>query len=87
MAQPETLIEQMNNLKAARKKEILYVCVSMAFMFINVFVTVFLTGERELYEFSSMDWVIFAIMGAIEIATIVMMFYFADKTGKKEDSD
>ena len=50
-------------------------------MFINIFVTVFLTGEREMHEFSKIDWTIFAIMCAIEIATIIATFYFAQKTG------
>ena len=35
-----------------------------------------------MHEFSKIDWTIFAIMGATEIATVIATFYFAQKTGK-----
>jgi hypothetical protein len=79
--QPETLIGKLNDLKSAKKKGLIYVCSGLALMFINIFVTVFLTGEREMHEFSKIDWTIFAIMGVVEIATIIATFYFAQKTG------
>ncbi len=80
--QPEILMEKLNNLRAAKKKELISVCSGVALMFIIIFITVFLTGEREMHEFSNLDWTIFAIMGAIEIATVIATFYFAQKTGK-----
>ena len=79
--QPETLIGKLNDLKSAKKKGLIYVCSGLALMFINIFVTVFLTGEREMHEFSKIDWTTFAIMGVVEIATIIATFYFAQKTG------
>lgn len=80
--QPETLNEKLNNLKANKKNGIIYVCSGVALMFVIIFITVFLTGEREMHEFSNIDWTIFAIMVATEIATAVATFYFAGKTGK-----
>ena len=80
--QPETLIEELNKLKSSKKKGLVYVCFGLALMFINIFITVFLTGEREMHEFSNIDWTIFAIMCAIEIVTGIATFYFAGKTGK-----
>lgn len=80
--QSEMLSEKLNKLKSAKKKGLIYVCSGLALMFINIFVTVFLTGEREMHEFSKIDWIIFAIMGVIEIATVIVTFYFAEKTGK-----
>ena len=80
--QPEILMEKLNNLRAAKKKELISVCSGVALMFIIIFITVFLTGEREMHEFSNLDWTIFAIMGAIEIATVITTIYFAQKTGK-----
>lgn len=80
--QPETLIEELNNLKSSKKKGLIYVCSGLALMFINIFITVFLTGEREMHEFSKTDWTVFAIMGVIEIATVIATFYFATKAGK-----
>ena len=79
---PETLNEKLNNLKATKKNGLIYVCSGVALMFIVIFITVFLTGEREMHEFSNIDWTIFAIMCAIEIATGIATFYFAGKTGK-----
>lgn len=80
--QPETLNEKLNNLKANKKNGLIYVCSGVALMFVIIFITVFLTGEREIHEFSNIDWTIFAIMLATEIATAVATFYFAEKTGK-----
>lgn len=77
--QPETLNEKLNNLKATKKNGLIYVCSGVALMFIIIFITVFLTGERELYKFSNIDWTIFAIMVAIEIVIAVATFYFAGK--------
>ena len=80
--QPETLIERLNNLKRPNKKSLIYVCIGLALIFVNIFITVFLTGERELHEFNRIDWMIFVIMGVIEFAIVVATFYFAGKTGK-----
>lgn len=84
--QPETLIEKLKCLKSTKKKELIYSCSGIALMFINIFVATFLTGEREMHQFSKIDWTIFAIMGVIEIATIIATFYFANKTGKNNVS-
>ena len=80
--QPETLNEQLNKLKSAKQKGLIYVCSGIALMFINIFVTVFLTGERELHEFSKTDWKVMAIMGVVELATVIVTFWFAQRTGK-----
>ena len=80
--QPEMLIEKLNNLMSSKKKELVYVCFGVALMFINIFVAVFLTGEREMHQFSNGDWTIFIVMCAIEIITVIATFYFAQKTGK-----
>ena len=80
--QPEILMEKLNNLKATKKNGLIYVCSGVALMFVIIFVTVFLTDEREMHEFSNIDWTIFTIMVAAEIATTVATFYFAKKTGK-----
>ena len=80
--QPEILMEKLNNLKATKKNGLIYVCSGVALMFVIIFVTVFLTGEREMHEFSNIDWTLFAIMCAIEIVTGIATFYFAGETGK-----
>lgn len=80
--QTEVMIEKLEDLKSAKKKGLIYVCYGLAIMFINIFITVFLTGERSLHEFSKIDWIVLAIMGVIEIATVIAIFYFSKKTGK-----
>ena len=80
--QPEVLMGKLNDLKSSKKKGLIYVCSGWALMFINIFITVFLTGERELHEFSKIDWIVFTIMGVIEIATVIATVYLAIKTGK-----
>jgi len=81
--QPEKLIEKVKALNTSRKGGLICVCVGYVLMFVIVFVTVFLTGERELYEFGKVDWIIFAGMCVTEIATIIATLYFALKTGRK----
>lgn len=80
--QPETLIEELNKLKSSKKKGLVYVCFGLALMFINIFITVFLTNDREMHEFNITDWTVFAIMCVIEIVTVIVTFFFASKTGK-----
>jgi len=80
--QPGTLNVKLGHLKVTRNKGLIYVCSGVALMFIIIFLTAFLTGEREMHEFSSIDWIVFAIMCATEIAAIIAAFYFAQKTGK-----
>lgn len=78
----EVLTGKLNRLKAGKKKNTIFVCIGLALMFVNIFVTVFLTGEREMHEFTNTDWIIMAVMGATEIATVIATFCFAGRAGK-----
>ena len=51
-------------------------------MFVNIFIAVALTGGRDMYDFSKLDWILFASMGVLELATVVLTFYFAKQCGK-----
>lgn len=42
--------------------------------------------KAKYHLFGKIDWTIFAIMGAIEIATVIATFYFAQKIGKNNVS-
>ena len=81
--QPCILIEKLNDLKNARKKSLVYICFGIVLMFLNIFFTVLLTDGKELNEFGKTDWIIFSIMGAIELITVIVVFCFAQKAGKK----
>ena len=80
--QPEKLIQKLKKLKLAKRKNFIFVFVGIALMFINIFVAVFLTGDRDMHEFSKKDWIIFAIMVVFEIAIVIATFYFAGKASK-----
>ena len=59
------------------------VCVvGIALMFVNIFIAVLLTGGRDLHEFSQLDWILFSVMGAIELLTLIGLFYVAQRCGK-----
>lgn len=79
---PEALIKKLTSLRSKKEKNLIYTCLGVALMFINIFATVFLTGARETNEFNNVDWTIFVIFGIIEIAIVIFTFYFAHKTGK-----
>lgn len=80
----EELLESLNALKRQNKRNIIYVCVGLAFLFVNIFVAVFLTGEREMHEFSKTDWLVFSLICVIELATLIDVFYSASKAGKRK---
>lgn len=80
---PEKLKESLAACQAERKKELIYVITGVALMFVNLFVSVLLTGARELYEFSTTDWTVFAIFGVLEAIIIFIVFFMAFKVGKK----
>lgn len=80
--EPEILIERLKALKKSKKRHLVLVFVGSALMFINIFVTVFLTGERDLHQFSQKDWIVFTVMGVIEMVIVVATFIFAAKSGK-----
>lgn len=82
--QPEKLIQKLKKLRSAKRKNFIFVFVGIALMFINIFVAVFLTGGRDMHEFSKNDWIIFSIMVVVEITTVIATFYFANKAGKKD---
>ena len=67
------------------KKYWIYVSVCGVFailLFVNIFVTDSLTGEKELWDFSQQDWCYFALFLLTEIVIALFMFLFAVKAGK-----
>ena len=67
------------------KKYWIYVSVCGVFailLFVNIFVTDGLTGEKEFWYFSQQDWCYFALFLLTEIVIALFMFLFAVKAGK-----
>ena len=78
----DELKNQMNKVLLKRRWEIYRVITGCVIMFANIFLTVWMTGGRELSEYSRRDWVLFSIMAAIEIGTLVWTFVLACRSGR-----
>ena len=56
-------------------------------LFVNIFVTDGLTGEKEFWDFSQQDWCYFALFLLTEIVIALFMFLFAvkdEQEGRRE---
>lgn len=78
----DELIVDLNKNRSLKKKGIIFLCIGLALMFINIFITVLLTEERNFVNFGNIDWIIFSIFCVVEIITVVVTFGIAAKTGK-----
>lgn len=79
----EELIANIKKHSHDQKKNIISVFCAMGLSFVWVFITIFLTGARDLPDFNNTDWVLFSIMCALEVLTIIVMFTFAIKSRKR----
>ena len=79
---PDTLRQRLSQAQAKRRKAFWWMLGAILLMFGNIIITVWLTDGRDLYEFSQRDWVIFSIMGVIELATVIGLFCAAHRYGK-----
>ncbi len=78
----EELISDIEKRHKSRKKTVFLVFLMLGLSFVWIFATIFLTGARDIPEFSKTDWIIFSVMWVLEIPTIVAMFVFALSTRK-----
>ena len=79
---PDSLRQKLSLAQATRKKELWWVLGGIALMFVNIFIAVLLTGGRDLSEFSQLDWILFSVIGVIELLTLISLFCVAQKCGK-----
>ena len=80
---PEMLIKKLNICKSDRKKDIVYVCIGIALMFLYIFATTILTDWKDLSEFNKNEWVFFYIFCIAEVITLFVTMFIANKAGKK----
>lgn len=80
---PDALMRKLEEVQAARKKKLYWVIGGVALMFANIFIAVLLTGGKEMYDFSNADWILFSVIGVVEILTVILTFYFAGQCGKQ----
>lgn len=81
---PDTLRQQLKKLQTVRNRELLLTVGSIVAMFANIFIAVALTGGRELRDFSSLDWLLFSVMGFVELGTVMGLFCCAGRCGKHQ---
>ena len=79
----DELKNQMNQVLLKRRREICWVIACCVILFADIFLTVWMTGGRELSEFSRRDWILFSIMAAIEIGMLVWTFVLACRSGRR----
>lgn len=79
---PDAIRNKLAEVQATRKKELRWVLGGSALTFANIFVAILLTGGRDLPEFNKLDWTIFTVMGSVELATVIGLFYAAQRCGK-----
>lgn len=79
----EETIENIKKRTQNRKKNIILVFCTLGLSFAWLFITIFLTGARELPEFNRLDWIFFWVMWVLEIPTVIAMFVFAIRSGKR----
>ena len=77
------MIKNVKQHNAHRKKDTVMVFVMVGLGYALMFLTVFLTGMRDLSAFSQTDWIIFSIMCILEVIFVVLMFRFALRTGRR----
>ena len=80
---PNALKGELERIHERRRREILMVVAGCGMMFVNIFLTVWMTGGRELSVFTRQDWILFGIMATIEMGTVVGTFVFACQSGRR----
>lgn len=80
---PQEIREERLRLQRERKKDITLIVWLCVLMFAVIFLAVWLTGGRDIPEFSRQDWVIFAIMCGVEVLVVVALFCCAGRAGRK----
>ena len=79
---PNSIRQKLLRVQTERKKALWWVLGGVALMFANIFIAVALTGGRDLQEFSKLDWILFSVMGCVELLTLAGLFYAAQRCGK-----
>ena len=65
-----------------KKKYLILTAICGGFMFLWIFLTMALTGGRDMQEFTDLDKKIFFGFLILEVITVILTFFFATKAGK-----
>ena len=80
---PDSLRRELNRAKAKRTKALTWVICGTAMLFVNILLTVLLTGGRELHEFSRSDWNRFLGMVFGELFLLIALLGVANQCGRQ----
>ena len=80
-ADPNTLKEDLQQLRATGRKYLICICTGIGLIFVNILIAVLLTGGRDFHIFSKTDWIIFSVMTLVELGTVIITFCIAQKSG------
>lgn len=80
---PGVLRKKLEAAQTNYKKNLFWTFGGCAMMFLNILIGVLLTGGRELFEFSTLDWILFTVTCVAELAIMIVTFYFAGKGGRQ----
>ena len=69
-------------MRSNTKRSLIAMFICIAAMFVWIFLTVLLTGGKEIHEFNDTDIVVFISFIVAEILTILLLFIFAVKVGR-----
>ena len=79
----EEVIENLEKHRQNQKKNIILVFCLYGLTLVWLLVAVLLIGStKEFSDFTQRDWVIFTILCAMELPTVIIMFVFAIRSGK-----
>lgn len=70
------------NLKKQRTKLLILMVSFFVLMILLIFITVYLTDQKEMFEFTQSDWIIFFIFIALETINFIFIMFFANRCGK-----
>ncbi len=79
---PEKLRQELLSLQMRKKKALWWVLGGSVLLFVYIGLAVCLTGGKELHQFNGRDWVVFGLMCAMELVTMVATICVADRCGK-----
>lgn len=81
---PDRIRKELTQMQATQQRLLYTLIGGSVLLFVNIFITVLLTGGRDIAEFGKPDWVIFGIMCFAELITAVFLFRAAIRYGKRK---
>lgn len=79
---PETISAELTELKAQRKKYLLFIFLGLTLLVLNIFLAVLLTGSRKFNDFTQKDWTIMYLFFALESILFILLLILGNRSGK-----